>query len=104
MEQPNWEEVSRTLYEALMQMRHSRGIHMDDFDLVLGAMETYESMADIKACTKMWRENYHPSMPTFWVATCMWCEIGEFKLDTVEAARKWCRDHECGGATVDSHG
>lgn len=95
MEQHDWEVIARDLYEALMQNRHSRGIHMDDFDIILDAMEKYENAAGFKPELMMWRVNYHKSMKSYWVVSCRSCNVPDTKLPTVEIARKWCRHHVC---------
>lgn len=95
MEQPIQEEVATKLYEALLQMRHSRGIHVDDSDIVLGAMEHYEKMHGINPNTKMWRVTFHKSDKPYWIATCNQCDVGQVKLPMASSARRWCRQHEC---------
>lgn len=95
MAQSKWEKISRDLYEALMQMRHSRGIDINDFDIVLDAMERYEAATNHPSDTMMWRANWHKSVKPYWVVTCRLCRVGEVRLPNVEIARKWCVQHSC---------
>ena len=37
-------EVAEKLYLALAQMKHRRGIHIDDVEVVLSAMEMWEDL------------------------------------------------------------
>lgn len=95
MTKSEWENISRDLYEALMQMRHSRGIDIGDFDIVLDAMERYEAATNHPSDTMMWRANWHKSVKPYWVVTCRSCRIGEVRLPNVEIARRWCVHHSC---------
>lgn len=95
MTQLNHEEVSLRLYEALMQMRHSRGIDIKDFDIILDAMEGCEEFYSLNPSVKMWRVTFHESDKPYWVATCSRCDVGEVKLPMADIARRWCRQHEC---------
>lgn len=37
-------EVAEKLYLALVQMKHRRGIHIDDIEIVLDAMDMWEDL------------------------------------------------------------
>jgi hypothetical protein len=95
MEQPNWQEIARDLYEALMQNRHTRGLHLDDAEFILDATERYEQLAGVNTSTMMWRVNYHPSDRPHWITACRVCDADQAHLPTIELARQWCKDHQC---------
>lgn len=95
MTEHNWEHVARVLYEAVLQMRQSRGIHVDDVDIILDAMETYEESADITGAVMMWRVNHHKSVTPYYVVTCRQCNTGDIRLPDINSARMWCKTHLC---------
>lgn len=95
MQEVNWEEIARDLYEALNQTRHTRGVDVGDADIILPAMEKYEAASQCPVRTMMWRVNWHHSVNPYWIVTCRDCTGPEIRLPNVEMARKWCSNHRC---------
>lgn len=42
-----WPRVAKQLYTALLQMKRRRGIHIEDADLVLDAIDAYQDMTKV---------------------------------------------------------
>ena len=95
MRPTDWQSIALTLYEALMQMRKSRGILQDDLDLMEEAFASYEKNAFFNPNVMYWRVRYHKNDEPHYVAGCFNCEAGEVRLNTLEDARKWAKEHEC---------
>lgn len=93
--QDKWQEMARDLYEALLQMKHSRGVDMGDIELVMDAKEKYEEMSGTDTKTIMWLVKFHNSEKGFWKVACLMCDAKQVSVAAVEFARRWRAQHEC---------
>jgi hypothetical protein len=91
----DWKSIAQVLYEALMQMRKSRGIIQDDLDLMDEAFSLYEKNAFFNPNVMMWRVKYHRNDTGFYQTGCFQCDVTEMRLEDLESARKWCKEHQC---------
>lgn len=95
MRKTDWEGIARTLYEALMQMRKSRGILEDDVDIMEEAFSAYEKNAFFNPNIMYWRVRYHRSDEAYYQAGCFECDGADMHLETLNDARKWAKEHKC---------
>ena len=95
MRQTDWEGIARTLYEALMQMRKSRGILQEDMDLMDDAFSAYEKNAFFNPSVMYWRVRYHKTDVEYYQGICFECDGAELRMRTIEDARRWAKEHKC---------